>query len=483
MWGKAKVDEDATAKAIRNRLVTVLGLDGSEFRDGACLPDDPSSSSIGKSHESDSELAFAPIGQAFEKPSALVGTAAVASTEFLPGPVDREQLAVCAVQEPVVPSTPNPSVTAPAQRSADGPGRSNFDSLEIQIRPALTGIETTRPPMHTMLARLSQNTRLGPNAEDGPHGQLEQKDQHNGFFGQIDTPNGPAGPQNGHVTSDALQSTVETALTDLTQRSEEIIERQARLFEQSLARIGTKTLSQAEASARRTVSRLENCCAEAQEVELTMDESLANVARKMTEAAHGQINVLEENLAKIAEQIGSRIQAEFEPMTKRVETYRAQAQEMSSSLETTLTRFTQRAEETAKGQARSFEEKVAKISVQAISQAQESFDSGITQLRETTAQSFEDRITSLGDTVERHLKENLEAWSKAQLEIVQQQASKVSADLLSRVRSDSESIAQQLYERLKSEAQLLESKTLGNMQGKLQKVTEEFHSILQRTFA
>ena len=86
----------------------------------------------------------------------------------------------------------------------------------------------------------------------------------------------------------------------------------------------------------------------------------------------------------------------------------------------------------AKAQAWLLDEKITKISEQAVSQAQESVQSGITQFRDTAAQSFEERIAAFGESVERRLKESFEAWSKAQLEIVQQQASKLSSDLLTR---------------------------------------------------
>jgi len=203
----------------------------------------------------------------------------------------------------------------------------------------------------------------------------------------------------------------------------------------------------------------------------------------MTAAAHGQISGLEENLGKIAEQIGSRLQAEFGPLAGRVEGYRAQTQEMTATLEGALARFTEGTEEAAKRQAWLFDEKIAKVSEQAVSQVQESVQSGIAKLCDTATQSLEQQIASLGESVERRLKENLEAWSKAQLEIIQQQASKLSSGLLSHARAESESIAQSLQARLKSEAQLLETKTLEAMHGKMQRITDEFRSIFERALS
>jgi hypothetical protein len=391
MWGKAKIDDEETAKVASSRLITVLGLDHSEVRD---------------------------------------------------------------------------RVSSPVRASGS--------------EPINAGVRTPGSPIHAMEQRPSQREDGTDRGLETPSGQKSQGDM---SFHQTSRVGAATCVQDAPRRADELHATVEDALTELSQKSETLVEKRARQFEESLSRIGTKTLSEVDATAPRTASRLENCVAETDGMELTMDESLANLARKMTEAAHGQISILEESLANIAEQVGSRIQREFEPLAKRVENYHAQAEEMNSNLESALARFTQRAEDAAKAQAWLLDEKITRISEQAVSQAQESVQSGITQFRDTAAQSFEERIAAFGESVEKRLKESFEAWSKAQLEIVQQQASKLSSDLLSQVRSESENIAHYLHARLKSDAQLLETKTFDGMQSKLQKVTEEFRSVLERTLA
>jgi hypothetical protein len=390
MWRKAYIDQEETAKAVRTRLITVLGLDPPELRED-------------------------------------VGSVVASSAS----------------------------------------------------EPANAGGKTSQSPIHGALGQLSQS-------EDGSDRLLETAREQKGAedamsFQQANRTSATKCVQNDLPNGGGLHSTPDAALTELTQRSVKLVEKPAPQFKESSTRIGSNFVNQGEPTVHLTASRVENGVAEAPQVELTMDESLANLARKMTELAHGQINILEESLGKIAGEIGSRIQTEFEPVAKRMESYRAQAEEMNLMLESAFARFTQKAEQAAKGQAWLFDEKITKISEQAVARVQESIQSSITQLRETAAQSFEGRIAVLSESVERRLKENLEACSKAQLEIARQQASEFSSDLLNQVRSASEGIAESCQARLKSDAQVLETMTFEAMQRKIQKVTEEFRSVFERT--
>ena len=88
----------------------------------------------------------------------------------------------------------------------------------------------------------------------------------------------------------------------------------------------------------------------------------------------------------------------------------------------------------------------------------------------------------VSEDIEAHVKENLQAWSKAQLESVHQQAGNLSADLVSRMCTESEVIAQDLHDRLQSDARLLETRVAETIQSRLQRVNEEFHSVIQRAF-
>jgi hypothetical protein len=391
MWGKTKIDEEEAAKTASSRLITVLGLDHSDLRDGASPP------------------------------------------------------APSSISEPINPA-----------------GKTSGSSI------------------YAMLERLSRREGGSDRAVVTPSGPKAEDDT---SFLQTNRASATMCVENEPLrTSEAHLPAVSVA-TEPTLNSERLVEKSVRQFEATMTRQEVKTVSQVDATMRPTASLLENFVADDHEMEMTMDENLANLARKMTEAAHGQINTLEESLAKVAERVSSRIQTEFEPIAKRVESYRAQAEEMNSTLESALARFTQRAEDAAKAQAWLFDEKIARVSEQAVSHAQENVQNGITQLRETATHSFEEQIAALGESLERRLKETFEAWSKTQLEMAQQQASKFSSDLLSQVRTESENIVQYLHTRLKSDAQVLETKTFDAMQSKLQKATEEFRSVLERTLA
>jgi hypothetical protein len=289
-----------------------------------------------------------------------------------------------------------------------------------------------------------------------------------------------SGAQNGLLIAGERQSGAGTFTEAPAAKSEKSSEKRDRQLEEKSAGIGNNGSSPVDTTVGR-LSRLEASVAESQQGELYTHDSLTNLARKMTDAVHGQINVLEESLGRIAEQIGSRIQTEFEPVAKRVEGYRVQADEINSTLEVALARFTQRAEEAAKKQTWLFEDKIARTSQQAATQVQESIQGAITQLRDAAAQSLEQRVTAIAESAERRLKESFEEWSKVQLETIQQQATSLSALILTQLRTESESIAEGLQGHLKSDAQLLETKTLEAMQGRLQKVTEEFRLVLERT--
>jgi hypothetical protein len=391
MWGKTKIDEEEAAKVASSRLITVLGLDHSDLRDGASPPA-PSSNS-----------------------------------------------------EPINP-----------------------------------GGKASGPSIYAMLERLSRRQGGSDRPVETPCGPKAEDDM---SVLQANRASATMCVQNEPLKTSEAHAPAACAVIELTQNSERPVEKRAWQFEESVIRQEVKTVSQVDEAVRPTASLLENFVADDHEMEMTMDENLANLARKMTEAAHGQINILEESLAKVAERVSSRIQTEFEPIAKRVESYRAQAEEMNSTLESALARFTQRAEDAAKAQAWLFDEKIARVSEQAVSHAQENVQNGITQLRETATHSFEEQLAALGESLERRLKENFEAWSKTQLEMAQQQASKFSSDLLGQVRAESENIVQYLQTRLKSDAQVLETKTFDAMQSKLQKATEEFRLVLERTLA
>lgn len=494
MWGRGKTEEIAkTTAVIRNRYATVLGLDLEEHPD--------SSSPDGSLGREDHQPASKSKLQALAEPSPPASAVlAGASASFL-----------------------HKTDPQPARHGA-GP--------ESLIPNALTP------------------ERLSQDSEERPPDPLTTFEQHaNDYTSSLRRTlllNGTTPAQDGSVSPGALQSTVEAALTYLTEKGDELLETQAKLFEKTVAQIANQHPSQAEERLRETVSRLEAYLAQADEMKLTMDENLANLAKHTTEAAQVQSKVLEENLTEITQQIGSRLQQELAPMASRLEDYRAQVDQMHATLETALTSFTLKTEEAAHQQARSFEEKIAHMSEEALSQTQDSLHSEITQLREAAAHSFEEQMTAVADRLyaERHdrmlaelqrtseelggqlgkqieqrceaslqqalqvlqdrllaestrletsetpvtgnsaapLPENIEVWSKRQLAVLEQRAGDLSTHLLDQVRAESQAIAQQLQDRLKTDTQFLETRIVDTLQGKLQTLTDEFRSLAERAF-
>ena len=189
--------------------------------------------------------------------------------------------------------------------------------------------------------------------------------------------------------------------TDLSQQCEQVFEAQSKLFEERLARIAEERFSQAQANAHRLVSRLEAYLTQAEQTKSSIDASLTNLSRTSREAADAQTDILEANLAKIANQIASRMDAVLGPLTSRIDGYRTQVGEMNSALELTLTGFTRRTQDAAQTQGLAFERNLTGVCEQTITQAQESLRREITQLRDAATHSLEGQIVSLVERV-RH---------------------------------------------------------------------------------
>src|SRR5689334_4016171 len=138
MWGKAKIDDEETAKAASNRLITVLGLDHSKMRDRVSLPVRPSSS-----------------------------------------------------------------------------------------EPINAGVKTPGSPIHAMLERPSHREDGSDRGLETPDGQKSQGDM---SFNQTSRASAATCVQDAPPRADELHSTVEDALTELSQKSETLVEKRARQF-------------------------------------------------------------------------------------------------------------------------------------------------------------------------------------------------------------------------------------------------------------
>lgn len=276
----------------------------------------------------------------------------------------------------------------------------------------------------------------------------------------------------------------ERELTDLSAESQPLIEERTKLFHEQLDGIVNKTLCHSEAAVHGSVARLEAYFAQAKQIESTMDEKLASLSRSALQAVQSQTKVLEGEMSRIAEQVGSQITAALEPATTWIQNYRAQAEEINSALEASLKRFTQKAAEAALLRTRLFQESLATISEQVVSETEQSLHSKMTQLRETAARSLEDEMTSLSERLQQSHTQSLQtrldeifAASRTKIEMLQQQSGAISTEVLGRMRTDSEVIATELHDRFQSDAEVMEAKMVDTIRDRLQKLTEEFRSI------
>jgi hypothetical protein len=314
--------------------------------------------------------------------------------------------------------------------------------------------------------------------------RLAQKTEEALMGTPMEAPSPTAGAPQVPVPLEDLRRIVADELAGLSEKSDQLLDGQAKLFEEKLAGVANRALSQSEASVHRTVSRLEAFFSEAKQIESTMGESVANLAREATEALHQQNKILQTDLSQLASLIESQVTVGLEPVTGRIQNYRAQAEEVSSELEARLTRFAQKTAEAGLAQTQLFEEKIAAISEKAVSEAQITVEHRMAQLRETAMRSLEDEIASLSarlershlESFERRLDEMFEA-AKAKIAVVQQESSNFSADLLSQMRTESEAIARDFHERLQLDAHALSANLMVRMRTRLQKLTDEFRSI------
>ena len=276
----------------------------------------------------------------------------------------------------------------------------------------------------------------------------------------------------------------ERELTDLPAESQRLLEERTKLFQDQLGGIVNKTLCQSEAAVHSSVARLETYFAQAKQIESTMDEKLANLSRSALQAVQTQTKVLEGEMSKIAEQVGSQITAALEPATSWIQNYRAQADEINSALEASLKRFTQKAAEAALLRTRLFQESLATISEQVVSETEQTLHSRMTQIREMASRSLEDEMASVSERLQQSHAQSLQtrldeilAASRVRVETLQQQSGTISTEFLGRMRTDSEVIATELHDRFQSDAGVLEAKMVDTIRDRLQKLTEEFRSI------
>ena len=441
MWGKNKRSEESF-RVNTDRLTSVLGLDLKETADDLMPNEAP-----------------------------LLETEPSVKTEHMSSDEAAGQSASCDPECDQEPKQPIGPVT--------------LDHLAVQRQSELAGIGAMSEAFRSLTEVLTQKTGEALNAPLKPEVQQTRNGKAVTSFPAPATYVGPRHP----TPAEERYGIVEKQLDDLSAKSEELLEERAKLFEEVLAAIVNKSLSQCEATVHRTVSRLETSLAQAKEIQSSLGESLASLTRQAMEAVQTQTKTLEGDLSKVAQLIESQVTAGLQPVTNRIQECRAEAEDVQATLQANLARLTQEAAQAVSVQAQSFEQKVAAISEQAAGQAHKTFESRMSQLQESSLHSLEDQIRTAADHLQRSHLESLQRGlddtfesSRANIQLVQQGLSSFSADLLNQMRSESENIARNFHQRLQSDAQAVAASMVATMQSRLQKLAEEFGKMFEGAF-
>ncbi|MBV9265071.1 MAG: hypothetical protein JO061_02770 [Acidobacteriaceae bacterium] len=446
MWGRNKRREEPL-KVTGERLTSMLGLDVIEPENEIALP----------------------------------VNASLPQTEFSPKCEHEPALEFASQAVLKLPS--------PEQQSQQNFSPDTLDHSALQTQPELSGIEAMSQAIRTVGEVLTQKAE---EALKGPMKAAAPEAADNMFFGAerglpavvtYVQPHHPTPTEEWHVVA-------ENELADLSAKSERLLEERARLFEEKLVAIVNKTLSQSEANVHKTVSRLESSFAQAKEIQSSLGDSLACLTKQAMEAVQTQTKTVEKDLSTIAGLIESQVTAGLAPVTNRIQECRAQAEEVHSTLQTSLAQVTRETAGAVLSQTQLFEQKVSEISAQAASQAESRLEARMGELREIAIRSLDDEIRSLSDRLQRSHIENLQKGldetfesSRAKVQLVQQEFTNFSTDLLNQMRTESENIARNFHKRLQSDAQSVATNMVATMRGKLQKLADEFSKMFDGAFA
>lgn len=217
------------------------------------------------------------------------------------------------------------------------------------------------------------------------------------------------GPTNGAQQDRPADGVVRSGgseLVDWRETCEKVLENESKLFQARLARIAEEAFGQARANAQGIVSRLESCLTQAEARKARIEASLTDLGAKSRETADAQTGALEAALAAFADRI--------EMLTGRVDEYRVQIEEMSSSLELTLANFSQKTQEAVQVQTRAFGHEMDRIAQQALGQAEDNIDDRTAKLREAAARSLEEQIAALMERVQNSQSQTAALLAKVQ---------------------------------------------------------------------
>jgi hypothetical protein len=135
---------------------------------------------------------------------------------------------------------------------------------------------------------------------------------------------------------DAAQVTTASGSTHSAWNAEYATETQLKIFEENLTRIASKIVSQAQASMHRTVARLESSLAQVEEMNSSIDASFASFSRRTGEVADARARAFEDSLARMCEQTVSEAHASLQDEVAD------SAESLGRSLEQQIASFTER---------------------------------------------------------------------------------------------------------------------------------------------
>src|SRR5690348_7264089 len=236
MWGKNKRSEDSF-RMTADRLTSVLGLDLKETADDL-MPDE----------------------------AALPETEPSVKTEHVSADEAAGQSVPC---DPECDQEPKQSI-----------GPVALDHLAVQRQSELAGIGAMSEAFRSLTQVLTQKTGEALNAPLKPEVQQTRNGKAVTSLPAAATYAPPRDP----APAEEWHGIAGKQLDDLSAKSEQMLEERAKQFEEALAAMVNKTVSQCEATVHRTVSRLETSLAQAKEIQSSLGESLASLTRQAMEA-------------------------------------------------------------------------------------------------------------------------------------------------------------------------------------------------------
>jgi hypothetical protein len=258
--------------------------------------------------------------------------------------------------------------------------------------------------------------------------------------------------------AEEMNSALQTTLARVSQETQQAAQAQTAVFEERLARVLEENLSKAQqqivsetqAGLETVSNRLEVTRGQAEQMSSVFEKMLAGFNQESQQAAAAHAKSFEENLRRIAEQVVDRTRDGLEAFSSRVEGSHARAEEISSHLEATMTRFGEETRQAAQAQVKSFEDNLAQVSAQLVSRTQQGLEAVSNRVEDTRARAVEMNL-ALEATLARFTKETQES-AQAQAKVFEENLARTGEQVVARTQTGLESIPQRV-EDFRAQAQ------------------------------